>query len=59
MNFGQLSSIGIKIQLGKYEQYSYCNMSTSDVDLIECYEIFFPVKGVYSTFVIPDMNRQQ
>lgn len=59
MNFRQLMSIGIKIQRGKYEQFSFCNISTTDDDVIVCYELFFPVKGTYSTFIVPDMNRQQ
>ncbi len=65
INLRQLNSIGIKTQLGKYEQFSYCNFSTATGndnevdDLVECYELTFPVKGVYSTFVVPDMHRQQ
>ena len=57
MNFKQLMSIGIKIQRGNYEQFSFCNISTTDDDVITCFELFFPVKGGYSTFIIPDMNR--
>ncbi len=49
--------IGIKVQLGSYEQYSFCNVSAAEDTIATCFDLHFPKVGTYQTFIIPDMDR--